>query len=85
MPVKWKPDKAPGKKRERKTRLKRTQQRKDFAKNMERAVELFREFAKGTKDFDTMQPIADLDMTFVQWAYSTYRHFKFDEPKSQQF
>ena len=85
MPLKWKPDKAPGKKREQKQRLARQQKRKDFAKNMERAVELCREFCNGTKDFDTMHPIADLDMTFVQWAYSTYRHCKFDEPKSQQF
>jgi hypothetical protein len=38
MPVKWKPDKAPGKKREQKQWLKRTQQRKDFAKNMEQAL-----------------------------------------------
>ena len=36
----WKPDKAPKRKREQKQRLARQQERKDFAANMQRALQL---------------------------------------------
>jgi hypothetical protein len=38
MPIKWKPDKAPRRKREQKERLERQQFRKDFAENMQRTT-----------------------------------------------
>ena len=81
MPVKWKPDKAPGKKRERKARLKRTQQRKDFAKNMERAEKLSREYCMA-KDIATV-PTGGLEQKFVDWAVDHYRLLKFNEAMSQ--
>ncbi len=81
MPLKWKPDKAPGKKREQRQRLKRTQQRKDFAKNMERAEKLSREYCMA-KDIATV-PTGGLEQKFVDWALYHYRLLKFNEDMSQ--
>jgi hypothetical protein len=80
--MKWKPDKAPGKKRERKARLKRTQQRKDFVKNMEEADALLRDYERG---MNTASPhTRDLEPKFVDWALARYRHDKFGEGMSKQ-
>jgi len=83
MPMKWKPDKAPGKKREQKQRLKRTQQRKDFVKNMEEADALLRDYERG---MNTASPhTRDLEPKFVDWALARYRDLKFGEEMSKQF
>ena len=82
MPVKWKPDKAPGKKRERKARLKRTQQRKDFVKNMEEAELLVRDYERGV-DF-TAPYVGSLEPKFVDWALAKYRHEAFKEEMSKE-
>jgi hypothetical protein len=82
MPVKWKPDKAPGKKRERKARLKRTQQRKDFVKNMEEAEALVREYERGLNI--TTPYVGSLEPKFVGWALAKYRHEAFREEMSKQ-
>ncbi len=79
----WKPDKAPGRKREQKLRLARQQKRKDFAKNMERAFELSCVFCTVT-DIATV-PSGDLEQKYVDWAISQYRQVKFKEPMNQQY
>ena len=59
----------------------RTQQRKDFAKNMERAEKLSREYCKA-KDIATV-PTGGLEQKFVDWALDHYRLLKFNEAMSQ--
>jgi len=81
MPRKWKPDKARGAKREQKQRLERTQQRKDFAVNMERAKELVQVYCTAT-DIATV-PTGNLEQKYVDWALSRYRDLKFKEEMSQ--
>jgi lysine/ornithine N-monooxygenase len=81
MPRKWKPDKARGAKREQKQRLERTQQRKDFAVNMERAKELVQVYCTAT-DIATV-PTGNLEQKYVDWALSRYRDLKFNEEMSQ--
>jgi hypothetical protein len=82
MRIVWKPDKAPGRKREQKQRLERQQKRKDFAKIMERAFELSCVFCTVT-DIATV-PTGDLEQKYVDWAISQYRQVKFKEPMNQQ-
>jgi len=82
MPRKWKPDKARGAKREQKQRLERTQQRKDFAVNMERAFELSCVYCTAT-DIATVST-GNLEQKYVDWAVSQYRQVKFKESMSQQ-
>ena len=74
----WKPDKAPGRKREQKLRLARQQKRKDFAKNMERAFELSCVFCTVT-DIATV-PSGDLEQKYVDWAIAKFRHERFKQP-----
>ncbi len=79
----WKPDKAPGRKREQKQRLARQQKRKDFAKNMERADALVRDYHNGTNI--TAPYTGDLEPKFVDWVLSKYRNDKSGEEMSNQF
>ena len=81
--MKWKPDKARGAKREQKQRLERQQKSKDFAKNMERAEALVRDYHNGTNI--TVVYTGDLEPKFVDWALSKYRHDKFKEEMSKQY
>jgi hypothetical protein len=81
MRMAWKPDKAPGRKREQKQRLARQQKRKDFVKNMERATELPQKWKSGNFDLFI---VMDLEIKFVNWAISRYRDLKFGEEMSQK-
>ena len=80
--MKWKPDKARGAKREQKQLLERQQKRKDFAKNMEGAEALARDYHNGTNI--TAAYTGELEPKFVDWALSKYRHDKFKEEMSKQ-
>ena len=79
--MKWKPDKARGAKREQKQLLERQQKRKDFAKNMERAEALARDYHNGTNI--TAAYTGELEPKFVDWALSKYRQDKFKEEMSK--
>ena len=80
---KWKPDKAKGAgNRERRARLAKAQVRKDFAKSMEGAAALAREYQAGRSI--TAAYTGELEARFVDWALSTYRHDKFKEEMSKQ-
>ena len=84
MPMKWKPDKARGSKRENKQKLKRQQERKEFAQNMERALQLFHDFSNGTKDADNfVSDVLGLEQKYVDWAISKFRHEKFKQPMNK--
>jgi len=81
MPIKWKPDKAPRRKREQKERLERQQFRKDFAANMQRALQLFHEFDSGTKNVGSfVSDVLDLEQKYVDWAIAKFRHERFKQP-----
>ena len=73
----WKPDKAPGRKREQKQRLARQQKRKDFAKNMERAEAIAQVWHKAT--YEKAVLITDLDGKFIDWALSRHRDLMGEE------
>ena len=81
----WKPDKAPGRKRGQKQRFERQKTRKDFAKNMEAAEALAREFYNGTKNaiLTVISDVCDLDQKYVDWARNRYRYLKFSEPMTK--
>ena len=83
--MKWKPDKAPGRKREQKQRLERTQKRKEFANNMERAEELAQELYNGTKCAIHVKSdnTLGLEQKYRDWAINYYRRLKFNSPMSQ--
>jgi hypothetical protein len=81
MPLKWKPDKAPGRKREQKQRLARQQKRKDFAKNMECADDAAHKWYNGTYDL-AIVPV--LDLKFVDWAFDRFRDLKHNEEMLQK-
>ena len=81
MPMKWKPDKPPARKREQKLRLERQKLRKEFAKNMEGAEALARAYHNGTNI--TAVYTGELEPKFVDWALSKYRHDKFNEEMSK--
>jgi len=87
MPRKWKPDKARGAKREQKQRLERTQQRKDFAVNMERAFELTLKLCNGTKTAIDVRgdDTLGLEQKYRDWAIQEYHHRKFRTPMSQLY
>ncbi len=72
----WKPDKAPGRKREQKQRLARQQKRKDFAKNMERAEETAQKWYNETYDLSVFMPPSALADDFIDWAINRYRYLK---------
>ncbi len=72
----WKPDKAPGRKREQKQRLARQQKRKDFAKNMEHAEETAQKWYKKNYDVSVFKPSDALDLKFVDWAIDRYYYLK---------
>ena len=80
----WKPDKAPGRKREQKQRLARQQKRKDFAKNMERAEETAQKWYKKNYDVSVFQPSGALDQKFIDWAINRYTYLKHSEPMSKK-
>ena len=80
----WKPDKAPGRKREQKQRLARQQKRKDFAKNMERADDAAHKWYSGTFDVSVFTPSSALDQKFVDWAINRYTYLKHSEPMSKK-
>jgi hypothetical protein len=82
MRMAWKPDKAPGRKREQKQRLARRQKRKDFAKNMERAEEIAQKWYKETYDYSIL--ITNLEGKFIDWALSRHRDLHFGEEMSQK-
>jgi len=81
--MKWKPDKAPGRKREQLQRLERTQKRKDFANNMERAEQLKQVYL--TTDPSKLAAVntGGLELKFVDYALSKYREEKFKQPLTQ--
>ena len=81
MPIKWKPDRAPKRKREQKERLERQQFRKDFAENMQRALKLFHEFDSGTKN--VARDVLDLEQKYVDWAIAKFRHERFKQPMNK--
>jgi hypothetical protein len=81
MRMKWKPDKAPGRKREQKQRLERQQKRKAFAKNMERADALARKYYDAADPADVCP--GDLEEGFVYWAFCDYLYKKFNAPMTQ--
>jgi len=85
--MKWKPDKAPGRKREQQQRLERTQQRKDFAVNMERAFELTLKLCNGTKTAIDVRgdDTLGLEQKYRDWAIQEYHHRKFRTPMSQLY
>ena len=87
MPRKWKPDKARGAKREQKQRLERTQQRKDFAVNMELAFELTLKLCNGTKTAIDVRgdDTLGLEQKYRDWAIQEYHHRKFRTPMSQLY
>jgi hypothetical protein len=82
MRMAWKPDKAPGRKREQKQRLARQQKRKDFAKNMERAEAIAQTWHKAT--YEKAVLITDLDGKFIDWALSRHRDLLSGEEMSQK-
>jgi hypothetical protein len=83
--MKWKPDKAPGRKREQQQRLERTQKRKHFAKNMERAEELAQKLYNGTKTAIDVRgdDTLGLEQKYRDWAIQKYHYLKFRTPMSQ--
>jgi hypothetical protein len=81
MRMKWKPDKAPGHKREQKQRLERQQKRKAFAKNMERADALAKKYYDATDPADVCP--GDLEEGFVYWAFCNYLYKKSNAPMTQ--
>ena len=83
MPMKWKPDKARGSKRENKQKLKRQQERKVFAKNMEIADNIAQKLYMGIYDLSVI-PTSVLSHEFVDWAIRRYKHLKFSDPMSQK-
>ena len=84
MPSKWKPDKAPRRKREQKERLERQQERKDFAANMQRALQLFHEFDSGAKNVASfVSDVLDLEQKYVDWAIAKFRHERFKQPMNK--
>ncbi len=82
MPLRWKPDKPTQRKLEQRLRLERQQVRKDFAKNMERAEELAREYssAADAAAVDT----GDLAQQFVAWALTRFDYLKSCNPMSEE-
>ena len=80
----WKPDKAPGRKREQKQRRERQQKRKDFAKNMEQAEALASEYLKLSHAHPNMAAVktGGLEQKYVDWALSRYDYLKFCTPMS---
>ncbi len=82
MPLKWKPDRETGTKREQRFRLERQKIRKTFAQNMQRAEDLYHVYysAADVKTVDT----GDLEQKFVEWAFGKYRHEKFKEALSKE-
>ena len=78
----WKPDKAPGRKREQKLRLARQQKRKDFAKYMERAEAIAQVWHKAT--YEKAVLITNLEGKFIDWALSRHRDLHFGEEISQK-
>ena len=84
MPSKWKPDKAPRRKREQTERLERQQFRKDFAANMQRALQLFHEFDSGAKNVASfVSDVLDLEQKYVDWAIAKFRHERFKQPMNK--
>lgn len=82
MPLKWKPDRATGTKREQRFRLERQQLRKTFAENMERGDVLCDAYCSAT-DAGAVDT-GSLEQKFVEWAFGMYRHRKFKEPLSEE-
>jgi hypothetical protein len=82
MPLKWKPDKGTGQKREQRLRLERQQIRRTFVENMERADKLYHVYysAANIATVDT----GSLEQKFVEWAFGKYRHEKFKEALSEE-
>jgi hypothetical protein len=78
MPLKWKPDRETGTKREQRFRLERQRIRKTFAENMQRAEDLYHVYYSAA-DVGTVDT-GDLEQKFVEWAFGKYRHEKFKEP-----
>jgi hypothetical protein len=84
MRMAWKPDKAPRRKREQKERLERQQFRKDFAANMQRALQLFHEFDSGAKNVASfVSDVLDLEQKYVDWAIAKFRHERFKQPMNK--
>jgi hypothetical protein len=84
--MKWKPDKSGAvRKRERKAGLKKSQLRKDFAKNMEGASALAQDFYTGKKCalLTVISDVCDLEQKYVDWARNKFRYLKFNEPMTQ--
>ena len=84
MPMKWKPDKARGSQRENKQKLKRQQERKEFAKNMQRAEETAQKWCNENYDMTMFMPASELADEFVDYAIRRYKHLKFSDPMSQK-
>jgi hypothetical protein len=87
MRMAWKPDKAPGRKREQKQRLARQQKRKDFAKNMERAEKLAQELYNGTKwaiNVKTDNTLG-LEQKYRDWAIKKFHSRKFGGSLSKMY
>jgi hypothetical protein len=82
MPLKWKPDRETGTKREQRFRRERQQIRKRFAENMQRAKELYHVYYSAA-DVLTVET-GDLEQKFVEWALGMYRHEKLKEPLSKE-
>jgi hypothetical protein len=82
--MKWKPDKARGSKRENKQKLKRQQERKEFAKNMQRAEETAQKWCNETYDMTMFMPGSELADEFVDWAIRRYKHLNGSENMSQK-
>ncbi len=80
----WKPDKAPGRKREQKQRLARQQKRKDFAKNMERAEALARKWCTKNYEFCVQKGEPPLALKFLDWAINRYRYLKHSDPMTKK-
>lgn len=82
--MKWKPDKATGKKREQKQRLTRQQKRKEFAKNMQRAEETAQKWCNESYDMTMFMPASALADEFVDYAIRRYKQLMFSDLMSQK-
>ena len=84
MPMKWKPDKARGSKRENKQKLKRQQERKEFAKNMQRAEETAQKWCNENYDMTMFMPASELADEFVDYAIRRYKQLNGTQNMSQK-
>ena len=84
MPMKWKPDKARGSKRENKQKLKRQQERKVFAKNMQRAEETAQKWCNENYDMTMFMPASELAGEFVDYAIRRFKQLNGTQNMSQK-